>query len=217
MRIVITKKYGEQVLFDKQEFVFEEGKITCLLGESGAGKTTLLRALAGIEPFEGETNAPASISLAFQEARLLPFASALDNLTFVGIETEKAAEWLSWAEIKDVRQKASTLSGGEKQRVSLARALAKKSDLLLLDEPFSSVDAARKVRLLERLRETLSSQNRTTVFITHDIDEALYIADTVLLLQGGVQTAFPVQEKDRAEYGNSSLRRKIYQMILKKE
>ena len=73
MKILITKKYGDRTLFDSQEFLFDEGKITCLLGESGVGKTTLLKAICGLEKFEGETDAPKGVSIAFQEPRLLPF------------------------------------------------------------------------------------------------------------------------------------------------
>ena len=158
MKIVISKNYDEKVLFDGQEFAFEKGKITCLLGESGVGKTTLLRALCGLEKYEGSTDETPTLSVAFQEARLLPFASAVDNLRFVGIED--ADKWLDFVEIAEKNQLASTLSGGEKQRVSLARAVAKNSEMLLLDEPFSSVDTARKVRLLEKLRALLKGQNR---------------------------------------------------------
>ena len=212
MKIVISKKYDEKVLFDGQEFTFEKGKITCLLGESGVGKTTLLRALCGLEKFEGKTDENPTLSVAFQEPRLLPFATALDNLKFVGID--EGEKWLSWVEIEDNNQLASTLSGGEKQRVALARAVAKNSELLLLDEPFSSVDTARKVRLLEKLRALLQEEKRTTLFITHDIDEALYAADVLLLLKDGKVTRFDVDEAQRS-YGDSPLRKKLYEEILR--
>ncbi|MBQ9117933.1 MAG: ABC transporter ATP-binding protein [Clostridia bacterium] len=208
MRIVITKKFGEKLLFDGREFVFEEGKITAVLGESGVGKTTLLRALAGLEKFDGEKEVPQNISVAFQEPRLLPFASVLDNLTFVGIDEETAEKWLAWAEITEVGQKVSTLSGGEKQRVSLARALAKKGELLLLDEPFSSLDTARKVRLMRTLRKKLREENRTCLFVTHDIDEAAYLADDVIWIDGANTDVIALTKADKEEYGVSYLREK---------
>ena len=213
MKIVISKKFGERTLFDKQEFFFEEGKITALLGESGVGKTTLLRALAGLEKFEGEKEEK-SVSVAFQEARLLPFATALENLTFVGIEKTKAIKWLEWVEISQINQKASTLSGGEKQRVALARALAKESDLLLLDEPFSSLDTPRKIRLLAKLRAHVTAQKRTTVFVTHDIDEATATADKILLVTPLEVISLEVTKQDRMAYGNAPLRAKIYEKII---
>ncbi|MBQ8428061.1 MAG: ATP-binding cassette domain-containing protein [Clostridia bacterium] len=213
MKIVISKKFDERTLFNGQEFIVEEGKITAILGESGVGKTTLLRALAGLEEFDGERE-ERTLSVCFQEPRLLPFATALDNLTFVGIEKEQATKWLEWAEIADVHQKANTLSGGEKQRVSLARALAKESDLLLLDEPFSSVDTARKIRLLEKLRAYLSEEKRTTAFVTHDIDEALSAADKIILITPSGITYFSVTKEDRTTYGNSPLRAQIYEKII---
>ncbi|MBR2904180.1 MAG: ABC transporter ATP-binding protein [Clostridia bacterium] len=215
MKITITKKFDDRLLFDHREFTFAEGKITCLLGESGVGKTTLLRALAGLDDFEGEKETHGNLSIAFQEPRLLPHASAKGNLTFVGVEDEAAKKWLEWVEIADESQSASTLSGGEKQRVALARALAKESELLLLDEPFSSVDTARKVRLLKKLRPLLVDQKRTTIFVTHDIDEAVFVADEIILISNGGKTAtFSVSDEDRKTFGTSSLRAKIYEEIL---
>ncbi len=214
MNITITKKFGDKVLFDRQTFSFSPTKITCVLGESGLGKTTLLRAMAGLEPFEGERD-ECTPSVAFQEPRLLPFSSPKENLTYVGVAEKDAEKWLDWVELGGVDKDTKYLSGGEKQRVALARALAKAGDLLLLDEPFSSVDTARKIRLCEKLRKELKAEGRTTVYVTHDVDEALLVADEILLLQDGATFCFDVAEEDRS-WQNSPLRAKIYQKILSK-
>ena len=194
MKLCITKRYGEKTVFEKYTLEIPNGKITCVLGNSGVGKTTLLQCISGLTTFDGEVEqAGNSIGYVFQEPRLIPQLSVEENLAYVGLEQEKITAFLAKLEIEPLAKKrASTLSGGEKQRVSLCRALAKKPDTLLLDEPFSSLDLPLKLRLLDTFRALQKQYLPTVVFVTHDIDEALFIADYIIVIKDG-QTSYTTQ------------------------
>lgn len=159
------------------------------MGESGGGKTTLLNILAGLVPFSGNlSGVPKRVSYIFQEPRLLPNMTVKQNLAYAGGAPEKIDDILEKTElIKCADKRPGELSGGEKQRVSLARAFLIPSELLLMDEPFSSLDTALKIRLTEvfaRLWKSLP-EKRTAVFVTHDLEEALMLADRIIVLKSG--------------------------------
>ena len=173
----ISKAYGPQRVFENFSLEIEDGKILCVLGESGGGKTTLLNILAGLVPFSGNlSGVPKRVSYIFQEPRLLPNMTVKQNLAYAGGASEKIDDILEKTElIKCANKRPGELSGGEKQRVSIARAFLIPSELLLMDEPFSSLDTALKIRLTEvfaRLWKSLP-EKRTAVFVTHDLEEAL--------------------------------------------
>ena len=185
----ISKAYGPQKVFDNFSLEIENGKILCVLGESGGGKTTLLNILAGLVPFSGNlSGVPKRVSYIFQEPRLLPNMTVKQNLAYAGGAPEKIDDILEKTElIKGADKRPGELSGGEKQRVSLARAFLIPSELLLMDEPFSSLDTALKIRLTEvfaRLWKSLP-EKRTAVFVTHDLEEALMLADRIIVLKSG--------------------------------
>ena len=142
--INVTKRYGEKTLFQDFSLDIQEGEILCILGPSGSGKTTLLNMLCGLCDFLGCTeNIPDKSSYIFQEPRLLPNLTVEENLRYIGGKKEEIDEILDkihLQEKKDSRPKQ--LSGGEKQRVSIARAFLYDAPLLLMDEPFSSLDTA---------------------------------------------------------------------------
>ncbi len=195
MRVHITKKYGEKIVLDHFDLEMEKGKVTCILGASGAGKTTLLRILAGLTDFEGSVqDLPSDVGFVFQEPRLLPCLTVEDNISYVGATAEETAKALAITEMSAHAQKyPAQLSGGEKQRVSLARAIAKKPRLLLLDEPFSSLDLPLKLRLLQVFQRLRAEYAPTVVFVTHDIDEALTVGDSAVVIGNGkkiFQTAY---------------------------
>lgn len=184
----INKSYGERKVLTDFSLQLNAGEILCLLGPSGAGKTTILNVLAGLVPFDGEVQgATSEVAYVFQEPRLLPNLTVKQNLAFVGGAPQRIEELLVATELSTYAcKRPSELSGGERQRVSLARAFCVPFDLLLLDEPFSSLDTALKIRLAEVFaRLWKETEDRTAVFVTHDLEEALMLADRVVVLKDG--------------------------------
>ncbi|MBQ8295983.1 MAG: ATP-binding cassette domain-containing protein [Clostridia bacterium] len=187
MKICVSKSYGEKCVFENFALEVEEGEILCVLGESGGGKTTLLNILAGLIPYEGEVcGVPKDVAYIFQEPRLLPNLTVEQNLLYAGGRYEFIEEILQKTEILDKRdRRPKELSGGEKQRVAIARAFVSDAPLLLLDEPFSSLDTARKIRLATLFAALWKEKKKTAVFVTHDIEEAWMLANRVVVLKGG--------------------------------
>jgi sulfonate transport system ATP-binding protein len=166
------------------------GEFVALLGRSGSGKSTLLRILARLDrEFTGTLRVPERPSVAFQDSRLLPWKRVIDNVT-LGVKDrdlrERAEELLDEVGLRD--QAAAwpkTLSGGEAQRAALARALIREPELLLMDEPFGALDALTRIRM-HRLLRTLCERYRPGVLlVTHDVDEAVLLADRILVLTSG--------------------------------
>lgn len=191
--ISINKAYGKQKVFEDFSLRIEEGKILCILGESGGGKTTLLNILAGLISYEGTlSGVPDKVSYIFQEPRLLPNLTVRENLKYAGGRAETIESMLEKTELLPCAEKRSSeLSGGEKQRVSIARAFSVDSGLLLMDEPFSSLDTALKIRLSNVFANLWKEcrGRRTAVFVTHDLEEALMLADRVVILRRGKTVA----------------------------
>ena len=183
----ITKSYGQNNVFKDLHLQIHEGEITCILGASGVGKTTLLRILGGLTSCEGELqNMPSSSAMVFQTPRLLPHLTAIENITYVGATEEQAKTALQKAEIAYCQnQLAATLSGGEQQRVALARAFCTDTSLWLLDEPFSALDTPLKLRLWQTFATLWQEKRPTTVFVTHDLEEAWALGHRILLLKEG--------------------------------
>lgn len=184
----VTKRYGAREALSDVTLAIEDGKITAVLGESGAGKTTLLNVLAGLTSCEGTVSERGSCSYLFQSPKLLPNLTAEENLRFVLPEER-------WGEIGGMLEKVGLggmeksyprkLSGGERQRVAIARAFLYPHDVLLMDEPFSSLDLALKRTLLS-LVATLWRENRETiVFVTHDVREAALLSHRAIVLHAG--------------------------------
>jgi len=189
MKIAISKSYGENSVFQDLSLEIENGTITCVLGESGGGKTTLLNILAGLIPYEGNvTDVPKTIGYIFQEPRLLPNLTVEENLRYVGGMYESIEDILQKTELFALRNKRpKELSGGEKQRVAIARAFLSvdKEGLLLLDEPFSSLDTALKIRLSRVFARLWQEKQPTVVFVTHDIEEACMLGQRIVVLKDG--------------------------------
>ncbi|MBQ8684970.1 MAG: ABC transporter ATP-binding protein [Clostridia bacterium] len=187
LRLHVSKRYGEKTVFDGLEMEITEGEISCVLGPSGVGKTTLLNMLAGLTEYEGEIAGEYDgVGYIFQEPRLLPYLSVEENLLYAGAKKEEldgVLEMIGLAAYKDKRPRS--LSGGEKQRVSFARAFLSGAELILLDEPFSSLDIALKMKLYEVFASLWQEKKRTAVMVTHDIEEALALADRVVVIKGG--------------------------------
>ncbi len=194
----LGKVFGERRVLDGLDLTVRPGEFVALLGRSGSGKSTLLRVLAGVDPeVSGHVAVEGRVSMAFQQPRLLPWRRVWVNIA-LGLEVddpyEVALEALGEVYLAD-RADAwpRTLSGGEAQRVSLARALVRRPDLLLLDEPFGSLDALTRQSMHRLVRELWRRHRPSVLLVTHDVDEALALADRVLVLADGrIATSYPV-------------------------
>ena len=191
----LTKRFGDRVVLSDVDLTIAPGEFVALLGRSGSGKSTLLRVLAGLDAEVGGSAAVrGTVSVAFQQPRLLPWRRVWRNVV-LGLPGRSADRTLAEQALAEVRLSdhadawPRTLSGGEAQRLSLARALVREPDLLLLDEPFAALDALTRLAM-HRLVEQLWQRHRPGVLlVTHDVDEALLLADRVLVLDGGRITA----------------------------
>ncbi len=188
----ITKKYGGTVALDDVTAELSEGKITAVLGESGAGKTTLLNVIAGNLHYEGSVEGVGKVSYLFQSPKLLPNLTAEDNLKLVLVKEDfhKIQPMLEKVGLKG-KEKAypRQLSGGEKQRVAIARAFLFPHDVLLMDEPFSSLDLSLKRSLISLTAALWREKRETVVFVTHDVHEAALLSHTAILLSKGKAVA----------------------------
>jgi sulfonate transport system ATP-binding protein len=184
-----SRSFGETRVLDNLDLSIAPGEFVALLGRSGSGKTTLLRTLAGLDAPDGQdVLLPKSRATVFQDARLLPWKRVWQNVA-LGLRTagraaaEAALEEVGLAHRLDAWP--LTLSGGEAQRASLARALVRQPELLLLDEPFAALDALTRMRM-HALVLSLWQQHRPAVLlVTHDVEEAMALADRILVLDRG--------------------------------
>lgn len=204
--------YGDRVVFEDFSQAFAGGKISVILGGSGVGKTTLLNAVAGLLPYGGNVDLGGQgVSYIFQNDRLVKNISVYKNLELVLKATVKdkkerrrrIEEMLSLLEIEDEAKKLPMeLSGGQAQRVAMARAYLFDADILLLDEPFKALDTALKKRLIAQLVSLNKQKPRTIVFVTHAIDECLLTADDWYVLSGSpaaicASGSIPVPQEER--------------------
>lgn len=179
----------QQTLADELTFSVRTGETLAVMGRSGAGKTTLLRTIAGLTPPEAGVveRQPGRVPIIFQEPRLLPWRTTIRNIELVLAEQERdrAGEWLALVGLADVAKAYPlTLSGGMKQRVSIARALACHAPLLLVDEPFSHLDVVTAHQLRDELTAHLASTGTSAVWVTHDPAEAVAVASRTLVMAG---------------------------------
>ncbi|MFB7724870.1 ABC transporter ATP-binding protein [Nocardia sp. NPDC056100] len=165
------------------------GEFVALLGASGSGKSTLLRGLGGLDRgFAGQFEAPASKAIVFQEHRLIPWMSVWRNVV-LGVNRATKAQAIAALEEVGLAAKAdvwpATLSGGEAQRVALARALVRNPELLLLDEPFGALDALTRLKAQALVARLWTQHRQAVLLVTHDVEEALLLADRALVLRDG--------------------------------
>ena len=180
-----TVKYGDKTVFDGFNLDVSLSGNTAVLGESGSGKTTLLNAIAGLVPFSGEVSGvPQKISAAFQENRLVPCLTVKENLALATGEEGIDYDLESFALSDKAQSYPSRLSGGEKRRVALLRAYRFNAPLYILDEPFNSLDLKLKIRLEELFKKCVKDNSAALLFVTHDIKEAVSLADRIIVVSG---------------------------------
>ena len=191
----VRKSFGQLEVLADISFEVEEGNFACIVGESGCGKTTLLKIIAGIERadegeilYNGEPIRNEDIGYVFQDDRLLPWRTALENVLFAlemrGIKDGSVAErYLELVGLKGFENYyPHQLSGGMRQRIGICRALAVNPKILLMDEPFASLDAQTRNRMQVELLKIWDKDRKTVIFVTHSIDEAVFLADEVVVL-----------------------------------
>ena len=203
----ITKKYGQIVAVDNFSTELPDGHLICLLGPSGCGKSTILNMLCGIIPvtqgnifFDDKdvTKLPPdqrNIGMVFQNYALYPHMTVQENIAFP-LEVQKISKKERFAKAEEIaklvhvdgllKRYPSELSGGQQQRVAIARALIKNPALLLMDEPLSNLDARLRLEMREEIRRIQQETGVTTVFVTHDQEEAMSISDSIVLMKNGV-------------------------------
>ncbi len=220
----ITKKYDEFVAVDRANLEIKKGEFFTLLGPSGCGKTTLLRMIAGFnEITSGEifisdkkiNNIPAhkrDIGMVFQNYAIFPHMSVFDNVAY-GLKArkvpkaeikERVLKALEMVEMRDqVTKEPSELSGGQQQRIALARAIVIHPEILLMDEPLSNLDAKLRVKMRSTIKKLQSSLDITTIYVTHDQEEALAVSDRIAVMNRGVVQQIGTPEEIYSEPKNA--------------
>ncbi|CCD87896.1 putative sulfonate ABC transporter, ATP-binding protein [Bradyrhizobium sp. ORS 285] len=205
----LRRAYSERTVIEGLDLRIERGEFVALLGESGCGKTTLLRALAGLDPVQGgRIIAPKRPAVVFQEHRLLPWDSLWRNVA-LGLDVpdarQRAAAALAEVGLGDrLDDWPRNLSGGQAQRVALARALVQQPELLLLDEPFAALDALTRIRMHALVRELVATHRPGVLLVTHDVDEAIALADRILVMRDG-RIAYEHRAADGGEVARGDL------------
>ncbi|MFE4819464.1 ABC transporter ATP-binding protein [Streptomyces sp. NPDC056704] len=216
----VVRRFGDRVVLDQLDLTIADEELVVLLGPSGCGKSTLLRLFAGLDrPDGGRVEVPARRAIVFQADRLLPWQRVLRNVT-LGLHgpdaDQRALDVLAEVGLSG-REKAwpKELSGGEAQRVSLARALVSEPELVLLDEPFASLDAITRLRMHDLVRALRSKHHAAMLLVTHDVDEAIALADRVVVMSNGRIGTSHLVELSAADREASVAREELRSALLK--
>jgi sulfonate transport system ATP-binding protein len=212
-----SRIFGDVRVLDGLDLEIAQGEFVALLGRSGSGKTTLLRTLAGLDPAGGQdVRVPGARAVVFQEPRLLPWKKVWRNVALglggadAGVRAQAALAEVGLEHRKDAWP--ATLSGGEAQRAALARALVREPQLLLLDEPFAALDALTRIRMHELVLALWHKHAPAVLIVTHDVDEAVSLADRVLVLDGGriaAEEAIDLQRPREVGAAFQAIRRRL--------
>ncbi|MFJ4144562.1 ABC transporter ATP-binding protein [Pseudomonas sp. NPDC089734] len=218
----VVRQFGQQRVIDGLDLDIAPGEFVALLGASGSGKTTLLRTLAGLDSIDsGELRVPVARAAVFQEPRLMPWKRAWKNVT-LGLRSRdaraRAEEALTEVGLAHrINAFPTTLSGGEAQRVALARGLVREPQLLLLDEPFAALDALTRIRMHQLIIDLWRKHTPAVLLVTHDVDEAILLADRVIVLANGriadeIRIELP-RQRDSGQPGFQSHRARLLGLL----
>jgi len=226
----ISKNFGYVKVFDDFTLAFPEDKITVILGPSGCGKTTLLNILAGLKPVDqGVATKAEHVSYLFQEPRLLPWLTIRENIALV-LKEKMEPSWIN----RQIRENLETiglsryadcypsqLSGGMRQRAAMVRAFSYDAPLLLMDEPFKSLDVKMQFQLIRDFLTLWQQKKRTVITVTHDVQEALWLADEILVFpEKPVKTinkfVIGLAQAERTQDGRlADIEKKLLDLLLK--
>jgi sulfonate transport system ATP-binding protein len=186
----VVRRFGERTVLDGLDLELARSEFVILLGRSGCGKSTLLRLLGGLDrPDGGTIDVPRRRAIVFQEPRLLPWQRVWRNVTIGLHDVDARAVARDVLDEVGLAERAEawpkTLSGGEAQRVSLARALVADPELVLLDEPFAALDAITRLRMHDLVRDLRAKHDAAMLLVTHDVDEAIALGDRVVVMRDG--------------------------------
>ncbi|WP_308557938.1 ABC transporter ATP-binding protein [uncultured Sneathia sp.] len=212
----LIKKFNDHYVFNNLNLDIESDKITVILGKSGCGKTTLLRLISNLEKYDsGSINTNnLKFSYIFQEPRLFPWLTVFENIQAItNLPSDEIYRMIRMVDLEKFSNSyPDELSGGMKSRVSLARAFAYKPNFLLMDEPFSNLDDFTRIKMQEELLKLYNKENVGILFVTHNIDEALTIADKIIVLkEGKIYSSYNINSKKRdlLDFEFTTLKRKI--------
>ncbi len=228
----LTKRYGDREVLRQAQLTIEPGQFVAIVGRSGCGKSTLLRLVAGLEnassgrievndkPLDGLSN---DTRIMFQDARLLPWKRVIDNVALGLPKSQRGAAAKVLASVGLADREAdwpARLSGGQRQRVSLARALVHSPRLLLLDEPLGALDALTRIEMHRLIEGLWQSSGFTALLVTHDVQEAVALADRVILIEDGRialdQTIDLPRPRQHGDAGFAALEKSILDRVLQK-
>lgn len=223
--------FNNNEIFKNFNLEIKSGEVTTILGPSGCGKTTLLNLISKLlTPQKGEVFTPKdqTLSLIFQEARLLPWLNVLDNVLFTmnskdSNAVKRSLHYLNEMELdKHIKKYPAQLSGGMAQRVSIARAFSYPSNTILMDEPFKGLDFQLKLNIMNLFNKIWSEDNRTAVFVTHDVLESLLIGDNIVILKDNpakihktFNNTIPKDERTLDNIELLTMEKKLYETLSK--
>ena len=216
----INKKFNNKIIFENFNIDFYENQVNCIIGKSGCGKSTLLNIISGIiknDDEKFETIEKYGVSYIFQDDRLIDWLTVGENITLVvkKLYNKKKCDdlcnkYLSLVGIKEYKNYyPQMLSGGLRQRVNIARAFIYPSKIIIMDEPFKSIDVINKEIIMNNFRKILEKEKRTVLFVTHDIDEALLLSDKIYVLGKS-----PVEIKEIFD-SKDTTKEEVYNLIKK--
>ncbi len=229
----LTKTFGNVSVLKSVNLEVEPGQFVAIVGRSGCGKSTLLRLIAGLEtPSEGGVlldgepvrKLSRTVRVMFQDARLLPWKHVIENVG-LGLNNDwrARAEWaLEQVGLKErAGEWPAVLSGGQRQRVALARALVSQPRLLLLDEPLGALDALTRIEMQRLIEQLWQEQQFTSLLVTHDVEEAVVLADRVLVVEAGqISLDLPVKLPRPRQTGNAELaqlKERVLERVMNRE